>query len=120
MDGAGYKSPREEPRKVEPKISEKQVPEMTKTSRALPCYLSWKAESGSAFSHTAGLRLDWLLDGGGGVCVWGGEGWVGGLLSKLGRAARKQMRSDTGAKGQNCLTGSERSVQPRGGALLLL
>lgn len=70
MDGAGYKSPREEPRKVEPKISEKQVPEMTKTSRALPCYLSWKAESGSAFSHTAGLRLDWLLDGGGGL--WGG------------------------------------------------
>lgn len=82
MDGAGYKSPREEPRKVEPKISEKRVPEMTKTSRALPCYLSWKAESGSAFSHTAGLRLDWLLDGGGGV--GGGLGLDGGAFVQTG------------------------------------
>lgn len=56
-------------------------------SRALLRYLSLKAGAGNAFffffSHAAGLRSGWLLEEN---------------LPKLGQAAQKQMRSDTGAK----------------------
>lgn len=53
-------------------------------SCSLLCYLRLKAGAGNAFSHAAGL------------CS--GPALRGETLPKLGQAAQKQMRSDTGAK----------------------